>query len=60
VPAHEAAEAGRVEPDLAGVVRDVLATPPQAGAGVAQPSPPRDPGDGGDVIPARVASVKGV
>jgi hypothetical protein len=37
VPAHEAAEAGRVEPDPAGVVRDVLAPPPQAGAGVAQP-----------------------
>jgi hypothetical protein len=54
VPAHETAEGRRGEPDLAGVVRDLLAPPPQAGGGVAEPGPAGDPGDGGDVaLPAR-------
>jgi hypothetical protein len=49
VAAHEPAEGRRVEPDLAGVVRDVVAPPPQARAGIPEPGPARDPGDGGDV-----------
>jgi hypothetical protein len=48
VPAHEPAEGRRVEPDLAGVVGDLLAPLPQAGAGVPEPGPASDAGDGGD------------
>jgi hypothetical protein len=36
---------------LAGVVGDLRAPPPQAGAGVPEPGPAGDPGDGGDVAP---------
>jgi hypothetical protein len=54
VAAHDAAEGRRVEPGLAGVVGHILAPPPQAGAGVPEPGPAGDPGDGGDVaLPAR-------
>lgn len=51
VAAREAAEGRRVEPDPAGIVRDLLAPPPQAGGGVAEPSQAGDPGDGGDGAP---------
>ena len=50
VAAYEAAEARPIEPDLAGVVGDLLTPPPQAGAGVPVPGQAGDPGDGGDVL----------
>jgi hypothetical protein len=59
MPAHEAAEARRVGPHLAGVVRDLLAPPPQAGGGIPEPSPAGDPGDGGDVAPPARREVGG-
>ena len=59
VPPDDAAEGRRVEPDLADVVGDLLAPPPQAGAGVAEPGPAGDPGDGGDVAPPAGREVGG-
>ena len=59
MPAHDAAEARRVEPHLAGVVRALLAPPPQAGGGTPEPSPAGDPGDGGDVDPPARREVGG-
>jgi hypothetical protein len=59
VAAHKLAEGRRVEPDLASVVRDLLAPPPQAGAGVAEPGPAGDPDDGGDVAPPARRQVGG-
>jgi hypothetical protein len=57
--AHEPAEGRGVERDLAGVVGDLLAPPPQAGGGVPDPGPAGDPRDGGDVAPPARRQVGG-